>query len=158
VGNKVYRKLSFEDLAEIAKKYKTKREFYNEDSSAFVTACRTTHAVPLKGHERDENFIGPVQFELVRVLDIICTHMYRGHFKWTHQMIANAAKLYDSRTEFAKKNRQAYSGTHAKHLEWTPITTRFVEKSSSPDAKQSVLTSQRTTSSLTPGLMITLFG
>lgn len=80
-----YRRLTDDALAKIAKKYKTRREFYDNDPSAFVTAYRR------------------------EILDEICAHMFTGRFKWTRQMILNEAKKYKTRTEFSDKARSAYS-------------------------------------------------
>ena len=80
-----YRRLTDEVLADIAKKYKTRREFFDGDPSAYVTANRRN------------------------LLDTICAHMYRKRFRWTKQMLVNAAKPFQTRTEFATKHKAAYS-------------------------------------------------
>jgi hypothetical protein len=82
---KIYRKLTDDVLAEIALKYKSRREFFEEDSSAFVTASRR------------------------KILDQICGHMFTRRFLWTKEMTLNEAKKYGSRTAFAKGNKAAYN-------------------------------------------------
>jgi len=84
-AKKTYRKLTDADLAEIAAEYRTKRAFYDGDSSAFVTAAR-------RG-----------------ILSDISTHMFTGRFKWTKEMILNEAKKYKTRTDFANGSRAAYT-------------------------------------------------
>lgn len=98
---KKYRRLTPEALAEIASKYKTKREFYDADPSAFVSAGRKKITVPdpkKKGKEIE-----------ISLLDHICTHMYTRKFRWTVAMIENVAKEYQTRSAFAKGNKAAYS-------------------------------------------------
>lgn len=98
---KKYRRLTPETLAEIAKKYKTKRAFYDADSSAFVSASRKKIEVPdpkKKGKTVE-----------ISLLEHICTHMYTRRFRWTQEMIRNVAKEYDTRGKFATGNKAAYS-------------------------------------------------
>lgn len=96
-----YRKLDEDTLRDIAAEYKTRREFFDADSSAYVTASRMTKMVPKE----------PGSDEMVeaRLLDVICAHMYSGRFKWTKSMILIEAKKYTTRTDFAKGNKAAYS-------------------------------------------------
>jgi len=96
-----YRRLTPEVLAEIAKKYKTRREFYDHDPSAFVSASRKTIEAPdpkKKGKTVE-----------IRLLDHICAHMYKKRFRWTPDMLKNVADQYNTRGELAKDNKAAYS-------------------------------------------------
>ncbi len=101
MATKAYRRLTPEALAEIAKKYKTRREFYDADPSAFVSAGRKTIEVPdpKKKGEKVE----------ISLLDHICAHMYKKRFRWTPDMIKNVAAQYETRGAFAKENKAAYS-------------------------------------------------
>lgn len=98
---KKYRRLTPEKLAEIAKKYKTKREFYDADPSAFVSASRKKIGVP--DPKKEGKMIE------ITLLDHVCSHMFTRKFRWTKEMIANVAKEYDTRAGFAKGNKAAYS-------------------------------------------------
>lgn len=108
MGTKKYRRLTPEKLAEIAKKYKTRREFYNSDASAFVSAGRKTIEVP------DPNKKGAMVE--ISLLDHICSHMYKKRFRWTPDMIKNVAAQYETRGAFAKGNKAAYSAAVRQEL------------------------------------------
>lgn len=97
---KSYRTLDYATLKKIAAKYKTKREFFDDDPSAFVSASRKK--VEVKDPETGD-------MKEVSVLSQICTHMFTGRFKWTKSMVLNIAKGYKTRTAFAEGDRAAYS-------------------------------------------------
>jgi len=101
VTTKQYRRLTPEKLAEIAKQFKTRREFYDGDPSAFVSAGRKKIEVP---DPKDANKLVEIS-----LLDHICAHMYKKRFRWTKAMIAGVAKQYDTRSAFASGNKAAYS-------------------------------------------------
>lgn len=86
-----YRWLSDEDLAELASRFETKADFFEADTSAYVTA-----------HRRG-------------ILDTICAHMYRRH-KWPRHKLEEAAREYQTRSEFAKGNKAAYTAAHRKGI------------------------------------------
>ena len=114
MGNKTYRKLTPEALMEIAGQYKTRREFYEGDPSAFVSASRRKINVPVL--KKDGSEYKPPRTQEVRLLDHVCAHMYTGRFKWTKSMILNAAKSYQTRTDFAKGNKSAYTAARRRGL------------------------------------------
>lgn len=115
MGNK-YRSLTPKVLADIAKQYNTKREFYEADPSAFVSASRKKVVRPVSKKYIPKKFIGPIQMVETTLLEEICKHMYAGRFKWTESMILNAAKPYKTRTDFAKGNKSAYTAARRRGL------------------------------------------
>ena len=98
---KKYRKLTPEVLTAIAKQYKTKREFFNADSSAYVSASRKTIEVPNPNKKGD--------MMKIKLLEYICGHMSRKRYQWTKEMILNAAADYETRGAFAVGTKAAYS-------------------------------------------------
>ena len=71
-------------LLKEAKKYKTKKDFRTNNSSAYAAA----------------KYRG--------VLEKVCAHMIRARKCWTNKMLEDEAKIYNSRIDFKKGSNGAY--------------------------------------------------
>ena len=81
---RVYTKLTQEELAKIAKKYTSRRDFRNDNPNAYSMALK-------KG-----------------ILNTICSHMDYLQKKWSDKDLENEAKKYKTRREFRKNSPSAY--------------------------------------------------
>ena len=91
------------DLINIAKKYKTKKEFKNDSPSEYGFAQR-------KG-----------------LINGITEHMVSGRFKWTKEKVLEIAEKYDNLTEFRKENKNAHDAAH-KHGWFTDVTKHMKKR------------------------------
>jgi hypothetical protein len=91
------------DLFEIAKKYRTKKEFKENYPSEYLYAQR-------KG-----------------LLKNITEHMVSGRFKWTKEKVLEIAEKYNNLTEFRKENKNAHDAAH-KHGWFTDVTKHMKKR------------------------------
>ena len=86
------RKLSDNDIIEIAKKYSIKYEFKLKDPSAFSIACKRN------------------------ILDKACIHMKVIYRKLSDLDIMEVAKKYSTRSEFYLKDKSAYDTAYKRNI------------------------------------------
>jgi hypothetical protein len=85
-------KWTFEELAEEAKKYKTRIEFQKNSCGAYQAARKR------------------------KILNKICSHMEFLCYPWTDEELAQEALKYDTRSEFVKNSNGAYHAAHKRKI------------------------------------------